>query len=86
MDRIGAIRRSMRGFVWGLFGFCPVIGVLPGLYALVCWARVRSSYRKEWNPATAYLNWGAALAVIGLLNSGLLVVMVLLTCVFNVFN
>ena len=39
---------------------------MPGLYALFCWARIRRRYPEEWNPASGYLSWGTALAVLGL--------------------
>ena len=63
-----------------------MLGVLPAIYALICWSKVRSHYRGQWNPAAPYLNWGAALAVLGLLNSSLIVAMFLLTFVFDIFN
>jgi hypothetical protein len=66
MPRIIVIRLSLRAFACGLFGVLPVIGLAPGLYALFCWAVVRTRYPKEWNPASSYLSWGATLAVLGL--------------------
>jgi len=66
MPRIIVIRLSLRAFVCGLIGFLPVIGVVPGLYALICWSRIRMRYPKEWNPASDYLSWGAYLAVLGI--------------------
>ena len=65
MPRIIVIRLSLRAFVCGLVGFLPIIGVVPGLYALLCWGRIRMRYPKEWNPASDYLSWGAYLAVLG---------------------
>ena len=47
-------------------GVLPVIGLLPGIYALSCWARIRRRYPDEWNPASNYLGWGSILAVLGL--------------------
>jgi hypothetical protein len=66
VPRILVIQLSLRAFVCGLLGVLPVIGLLPGLYALSCWARIRRSYRDEWNPASSYLSWGSILAVLGL--------------------
>ena len=79
MPRILVIRKSLRAFVCGMVGFLPIVGVVPGLYALFCWARIRSRYPDEWNPASAYLSWGARLALIGLLSTALLVSVVVVT-------
>ena len=57
---------SIKAFVCGLLGMLPAVGVVPGLYALFCWARVRRRYREEWNPASGYLSWGTALALLGI--------------------
>jgi hypothetical protein len=73
MARIIVIRKSLTAFVCGLFGFLPIIGLLPGFYALLCWNHIRSRYPNEWNPASAYLSWGTALALFGLLFSALIV-------------
>ena len=64
--RVNVIQLSLRAFVCGLIGVLPLIGLVPGLYALFCWARIGRRYAGEWNPASAYLSWGAALAVVGL--------------------
>ena len=71
MSRIIVIRKSLAAFVCGLFGFLPFLGLVPGLYAIFCWARIRTRYRNEWNPAAAYLNWGARLSLLGLLGTAL---------------
>jgi hypothetical protein len=60
------IQLSLRAFVCGLIGVLPIIGLVPGLYAMFCWARINRRYAGEWNPASAYLSWGTALAVLGL--------------------
>ncbi|MGD0258915.1 MAG: hypothetical protein ABSD29_03730 [Verrucomicrobiota bacterium] len=73
MPRIIVIRQSLTAFVCGLFGFLPVIGIVPGLYALFCWRRIRTRYPKEWNPASAYLDWGVRLALLGFGASALIV-------------
>jgi len=77
MRRIIVIRKSLAAFVCGLFGFLPFIGLGPGVYALVCWARIRSCYRDEWNPAAAYLSWGARLSLLGLLGTALITAVIL---------
>ena len=74
MDRITAIRKSLATFVCGIAGFLPIIGLIPAVYAIVNWRRVTVQYGKEWNPASAYLNWGARLATLGLLGSALVVI------------
>ena len=66
VPRIIVIQLSLRAFVCGLLGVQPVIGVVPGLYALSCWLRIRQRYRDEWNPASNYLECGSILAVLGL--------------------
>ncbi|HOC55475.1 MAG TPA: hypothetical protein PKI20_07640 [Verrucomicrobiota bacterium] len=73
MARIIVIRKSLAAFVCGLFGFLPFVGLVPGLYALFCWARIRARYPDEWNPAAAYLSWGARLSLLGLLGTALIV-------------
>lgn len=73
MDRITAIRQSLTGFVCGIIGFVPVIGLLPGLYAIICWSRVRRRYGDQWNPASGYLKGGAILGLLGAVSSALIV-------------
>jgi hypothetical protein len=60
------IQLSLRSFACGLIGVVPLIGLAPALHALFCWARIRRRYPEVWNPASAYLSWGTALAVLGL--------------------
>ena len=60
------IQLSLRAFVCGLIGVLPIIGLVPGLYVLYCWVRISRRYAGEWNPASGYLSWGVALAVLGL--------------------
>lgn len=76
MDRITAIRKSLATFACGIVGFLPIIGLLPAVYAILSWRRVTVQYGKEWNPASAYLSWGARLAVLGLLGSLLMAISV----------
>jgi len=79
MARIIVIRKSLAAFVCGLFGFLPFIGLLPGLYALFCWAHIRRRYPNEWNPAAAYLSWGARLSLLGLLGTALITASAIVT-------
>jgi hypothetical protein len=58
--------------------FIPAIGlaavtVIAAAQALIYWARVTFRFRNEWNPASAYLSWGARLACIGLMISTLII-------------
>jgi hypothetical protein len=69
MDRITAIRKSLATFAWGTVGLLPIIGLIPAVYAIRSWRRVTVQYGNEWNPASAYLSWGARLACLGLLAS-----------------
>ena len=79
MDRITVIHNSLVVFVCGLIGLLPVLGSLPALYALALWGKVRVRYRDEWNPASAYLDAGVALALLGLLGLLLLISTAVLT-------
>ncbi|HWV98296.1 MAG TPA: hypothetical protein VNZ64_01265 [Candidatus Acidoferrum sp.] len=84
MDRISAIEKSLTVFVCGLIGFLPVVGLLPAVHALVCSVRVRSQYGGQWNPASAYLRAGTALATFGVLSS-ILVIAVVSLAIANAF-
>ena len=66
MPRIIVIQLSLKAFVCGVIGVLPVIGLVPALYALSCWARVLQRYPDEWNPASNYLRCGSILALLGL--------------------
>jgi hypothetical protein len=67
MNRATVIALSLRAFVCGIFGFLPIIGLVPAVCALTCWFRVRSGFHPEWNPAGRYLNLGAILGGVGIL-------------------
>jgi hypothetical protein len=84
MDRITAIEKSLTIFVCGIIGFLPVLGLMPAVHALVCWARVRAKYAGQWNPAWAYLRAGAVLATLGVLGS-MLVIAVVCMAIANAF-
>lgn len=77
MDLVDAIRKSLTGFVCGIFGFLPLVGFIPALFAVACWYTVQKQFRDQWNPAGSYLRAGLVLATIGILSSALLVVILL---------
>ena len=79
MNRTTAIEKSLSAFVNGIFGFIPVLGCVPAIYALVCWREVQNQYGKEWNPAARYLSWGARLGAFGLLGTALIALLAALT-------
>lgn len=80
------IDKSMQTFVCGLIGILPIVGLIPGIYAIICWGHVRRNYRDEWNPASLYLSWGARLAAIGLLFSLLTVCALMLAWITLQFD
>ena len=69
MDLATAIKVSLRAFAFGIVGFLPLIGLLPGFYALSCWNRVRTEFGQEWNPASSYLTAGVVLSTLGIIGS-----------------
>ena len=73
MDRVAVIRNSMTVFVCGIIGLLPVLGFVVAIYALVLWGKIRFRSRDAWNPASAYLETGVALALLSVLGSLLLV-------------
>ena len=73
MDRVILIRRSLLAFACGAVGLVPLLGLVPAVYAISFWWRVRKQARNEWNPAGSYLNWAAVLGFLGVLNTGLTV-------------
>ena len=79
MDRVAVIRNSMTVFVCGIIGLLPVLGFVVAIYALVLWGTVRFRSRDAWNPASAYLDAGAWLALLSLLGSLLLIAVALVT-------
>ena len=77
MDLIAAIRKSLTGFVCGIFGFLPEIGLNPAVYAVFCWSSVRRHYGNKWKQAQAYLHGGVMLAAVGILGSAVIFCVVL---------
>jgi hypothetical protein len=69
MELSSAIRLSLRAFVCGIFGFLPVLGLVPAVYVLLCWRRIRFGFQTGWNPADHYLRIGVILALLGLLGT-----------------
>jgi len=63
-DRITLIRKSLTVFVCGLLSLVPFIGVVPAAFAF-CGAARLVRFRHEWNPASAYMRWGAVSALLG---------------------
>ena len=86
MDRITAIRKSLAAFVCGIIGVVPLIGFVPAVWALVSWRQVRTRYRDEWNPASAYLSWGARLGLLGLIGSALLMFALVFAFIAEAFD
>jgi hypothetical protein len=80
MDRITAIRKSLSGFVCGILGVFPVIGIIPALCAVSYWSSVRRHYQNQWNPAKPYLVGGLLLALFGILSSAVIFCVVLFMC------
>jgi hypothetical protein len=81
MDLITAIRNSLTVFVCGIIGLIPILGLIPAVYSLVSWIRVRRAFRNQWNPASVYLNGGAVLALFGVLSSILVIVFAVMSLV-----
>lgn len=66
VERIQAIRKSMWGFVCGLLGLIPLLGLLPAVYAISSWFILAARTRDCRNPAHLYLVAGAILGLLGL--------------------
>ena len=62
-ERIQVIEKSLSIFVCGLLSMIPVIGLIPGIYAIFAGAQLYTRWRKDWNPASAYLLRGMNLAL-----------------------
>jgi hypothetical protein len=77
MDRIQVIQQSIAVFVCGIIGFLPIVGLPTAIYALVVSIRIHFKFRKQWNPATAYLRAGEILAALGLMSSVLILGVIL---------
>ena len=81
MDRIAATRTSLKGFVYGLFGLVPILGLVPAIKAWLCWRQVHRHYQ-DWNPARKYLYWGLILSWLALIGNLMVAVGFLLTLLF----
>jgi hypothetical protein len=73
VDQATLIRKSLTIFVCGLIGALPILGLVPGTFALVSALRIHFSSRQTWNPASRYLRVGAALALVGIGVSALII-------------
>lgn len=82
MDRITAIECSLRGFVCGLFGLLPFLGLAPAVVALICWRKVSNRCRGQWNPAARYLSVGVGCALFGIAMSLLLALVISIVATF----
>ena len=74
-DRIKLIDQSLMVFIYGVFATLPVIGLIPAICAVASAVRLGARFRREWNPAAAYVRWGVALS---LLNIGITILAVLI--------
>ena len=83
MDRIEAIRRSLRCFTLGLLGLIPLIGIPVAFLARREFHAVRREFGRQWNPARKYLLWGAIFSyfTVGLVAA--VVILVLLILIAN---
>jgi hypothetical protein len=72
-ERIAIIRKSLTIFICGLFGLVPVIGIIPGIFSMVGWVRIRR-HSEDINPAARYAKWGVWLSLLGIFISLLAVV------------
>ncbi len=65
-ERIRIIEASLRCFRRSLWGFIPIIGLIPAVSAIAWHRRTRRLAGNEWNPAQTYLNWGIVLGWLAL--------------------
>jgi hypothetical protein len=76
VSRVEVIERSLRCFVLGLLALVPVLGVPLAVEALFEFWRVRREGGPDWNPASRYLVAGERLAILGLLETFLWVLVI----------
>ena len=86
MNRIKVIKKSLMIYVCGIISLVPILGLLPAACALFAWAMVSSRYRNEWNPAAAYLSWGARFAVLGIIVSLFVACLAAMLLIFHEFS
>jgi hypothetical protein len=86
MDIFTVIRKSLTVFVCGICGMLPLLGLPLAVYGMLVWRRIRVRHKDQWNPASLYLSIGGILALLGLLNSCVIVFVTVLTIGFNAFG
>jgi hypothetical protein len=86
MDIFTVIRKSLTVFVCGICGMFPLLGLPLAVYGVLLWRRIRARNKDQWNPASLYLNIGGILALLGLVNSCVIVFVTVLTIGFNVYG
>ncbi len=86
MDIITVTRKSLTVFVCGICGMVPVLGIPLAIYGLILWRRIRAHRQNDWNPASLYLNIGGVLALLGFLNSCVIIFITVVTIGFNAFG
>jgi hypothetical protein len=68
-QKISVIERSLRSCRYGYLSLIPIGGLVAFILAFRDISFVRKTCGKEWNPASARLKLGIALAIIGLIVS-----------------
>jgi hypothetical protein len=63
---------------WGPIIVLLGMGLVPAIWALLGWGRIRVRYGRQWNPAASYLWWGIRLTIVTLLFSALIVSAIIL--------
>ena len=86
MNKIQAINRSLRCFVFGLLALIPVLGLAMGVIAWMHGHAVMRGRGNQWNPAQRYLLWGRALGLAGAFGSSALFGMLLLAISNGAFS
>ncbi len=69
-ERVRVIRASLRAFIFGLIGLIPLLGFLPGCYAVILWFRLP---KDVWNPALRYSSAGALMGTWAILSTAIFV-------------
>jgi|WetSurMetagenome_2_1015567.scaffolds.fasta_scaffold1874377_1 hypothetical protein len=66
MDKVRVIERSIRCRDLGCYGLIPVVGMVPAIFAVVLYHRVRYEALNDWNPAEREARRGFIFAWVGL--------------------